>query len=111
MELADALFTVVQQRVLRLLYGEPDRRFQSGELIRLVASGTGAVHRVLTRLTSAGLVTAERVGNRKYYQANRACPAHHALCSLVEETLVQQPPAKDVLSRRAFHGRGSKAML
>ena len=30
--LADALFTPVQQRVLGLLFGQPDRRFQSAEL-------------------------------------------------------------------------------
>jgi hypothetical protein len=30
--LADALFTPVQQRVLGWLFGQPDRRFQSGEL-------------------------------------------------------------------------------
>ena len=30
--LADALFTPVQQRVLGWLFGQPERRFQSGEL-------------------------------------------------------------------------------
>ena len=39
--LADALFSPVQQRVLGLLYGQPQRRFQSAELIRLAGSGTG----------------------------------------------------------------------
>ncbi len=33
--LAGALLTPVQMRVLGLLFGQPDRRFQSGELIRL----------------------------------------------------------------------------
>lgn len=53
--LADALFTPVQQRVLGLLFGQPDRRFQSGELIRLTASGTGTTHRLLTRRHAQGL--------------------------------------------------------
>lgn len=48
--LADALFTPVQQRVLGLLFGQPGRRYQSAELIRLAASGTGTAHRLLTRL-------------------------------------------------------------
>ena len=43
--LADALFSRVQQRVLALLFGQPERRFQSAELIRLANSGTGAVQR------------------------------------------------------------------
>ena len=40
--LADVLFTPVQQRVLALLFGQPDRRYQSAELIRLAASGMSA---------------------------------------------------------------------
>ena len=59
--LADALFTPVQQRVLGWLFGQPERRFQSGELIRLAKSGTGAVHRLLTKLAQTGLVTVEDV--------------------------------------------------
>lgn len=84
--LAGALFTPVQQVVLGLLFGQPDRRFQSGELIRLAASGTGAVHRVLMRLADAGLVSVERVGNQKYYQANRGSPVFEELHGLVSKT-------------------------
>src|SRR4051812_29909529 len=72
--LAEVLFTPVQQRVLGLLFGQPERRFQSAELIRLAGSGTGAAHRLLTRLAAAGLVTTERVGNQKHYQANADSP-------------------------------------
>ena len=84
--LADALFTPVQQRVLGLLFGQPDRRFQSGELIRLAASGTGAAHRLLTRLAKAGLVTADRLGNQKYYCANRASPVFAEMHGLIVKT-------------------------
>src|SRR6185436_15671954 len=48
--LADALFSPVQQRVLALLFGNPERTFRSSELISLADSGTGAVHRQLMRL-------------------------------------------------------------
>ena len=71
---ASALFTPVQQRVLGLLFGQPERRFQSAELIRLAGSGTGAVHRQLQRLEKAGLVTVARDGNQKYYAARRDAP-------------------------------------
>lgn len=84
--LGAVLFTPVQQRVLGLLFGQPDRRFQSGELIRLAASGTGAVHRFLTRLAGAGLITVERVGNQKHYQANRESPVFAELNGLIIKT-------------------------
>jgi predicted nucleotidyltransferase len=84
--LGSALFTPVQQRVLGLLFGQPDRRFQSAEFIRLAASGTGATHRLLTRLVGAGLITVDRVGNQKYYQANRASPVFGELHGLIVKT-------------------------
>lgn len=84
--LADALFTPVQQRVLGLLFGQPERVYQSSELIRLADSGTGAVHRLLTRLADAGLVTAERVGNQKHYRANPDSPVFVELRGLIGKT-------------------------
>lgn len=84
--LGGVLFTPVQQRVLGLLFGQPDRRFQSGEVIRLADSGTGAVHRLLTRLAASGLVSVERIGNQKHYQANRASPVFAELHGLIVKT-------------------------
>lgn len=95
--LAGALFTPVQQRVLGLLFGQPDRRFQSGELIRLAASGTGAVHRLLVRLADAGLVSVDRVGNQKYYQANRASPVYAELHGLIVKTAGLLEPIRAAL--------------
>lgn len=96
--LADALFTPVQQRVLGLLFGQPERRFGSAELIRLAASGTGAVHRLLTRLAAAGLVSVEAVGNQKYYQANRSSPVFAELHGLVVKTFGLVAPLRAALA-------------
>ncbi|MBN8480633.1 MAG: nucleotidyltransferase domain-containing protein [Xanthomonadales bacterium] len=84
--LADVLFTSVQQRVLGLLFGQPQRRFQSAQLIRIAGAGTGAVHRMLVRLAATGLVRVESVGNQKFYQANEHSPLFAELCSLVRKT-------------------------
>lgn len=85
--LADVLFTPVQQRVLGVLFGQPQRRFQSAEVIRLAGSGTGAAHRLLTRLAATGLVTTQRVGNQKHYQANADSPVFAELTGLVRKTV------------------------
>ena len=95
--LAGALFTPVQQRVLGLLFGQPTRRFQSAELIRLARGGTGAVHRQLARLEAAGWVTATRVGNQKHYQANAQCPAFRELRGLVAKTVGLVEPVRQAL--------------
>lgn len=96
--LSDVLFTPVQQRVLGLLFGQPARRFQSGEIIRLAGSGTGAVHRLLTRLAETGLVTAERVGNQKYYQANAASPVFAELAGLIRKSVGLALPLQEALA-------------
>jgi predicted nucleotidyltransferase len=95
--LAGALFTPVQQRVLGLLFGQPQRRFQSAELIRLARGGTGAVHRQLARLESAGWVTATRVGNQKHYQANAECAAFRELRGLISKTIGLAEPVRHAL--------------
>jgi predicted nucleotidyltransferase len=95
--LAGALFTPVQQRILGLLFGQPERRFQSAELIRLADSGTGAVHRQLQRLAGAGLVTVTRDGNQKYYQAKRESPVFPELHGLALKTIGLAEPLKTAL--------------
>ena len=96
--LGGVLFTPVQQRVLGLLFGQPDRRFQSSELIRLAASGTGAAHRLVTRLAKVGLVTVERIGNQKHYQANRASPVFAELHGLIVKTSGLLAPLRAALA-------------
>jgi len=85
--LAGALFTPVQQRVLGLLFGQPERRFRSGEIIRLAASGTGAVHRQLQRLAAVDLVEVTREGNQKHYRARRESPIFAELHGLIAKTV------------------------
>jgi predicted nucleotidyltransferase len=99
--LADALFTPVQQRVLGLLFGQPDRRYQSAELIRLVRGGVGAVHRQLSRLASSGLVTVTQIGNQKHYQARRDSPVFEELHGLVVKTVGVAEPLRLALGRLA----------
>lgn len=96
--LADALFTPVQQRVLGLLFGQPGRRFQSAELIRLAGAGTGATHRVLRRLADSGLVQVSMDGRQKYYQANRRSPVFRELTGLVRKTTGLVEPLREALT-------------
>lgn len=95
--LASGLFAPVQQRLLGLLFGQADRRFQSAELIRLVDSGTGAVVRQLGRLVEAGLVTISSEGNRKFYQANPASPIFAELKGIALKTTGLAEPLREAL--------------
>ena len=85
--LADALFTATQQRVLALLFGQPNRELFVTEIIDLAGSGRGAVQRELARLAESGLAVVSRVGNRKHYRANRESPLFDEICSIVRKTI------------------------
>jgi len=92
--LADALFTLTQQRVLGLLFGQPDRSFFVTQIMSLANSGSGAVQRELSRLSKSGLVTVTRAGNQKHYQANRSSPLFEELCSIVLKTIGLEEPLR-----------------
>lgn len=95
--LAEGLFSKVQMRVLALLFGQPERGFQGAELIRLAASGVGAVHRELARLALSGLVTVTLLGRQKIYSANKESPVYRELRGLVVKTFGLTQPLKEVL--------------
>ena len=95
--LADALFSSTQQRVLGLLFGQPERSFFATEIIGLAGSGTGAVQRELKKLSASGLVTLKRIGNQCHYQANPASPLFSALCDIVRKTSGLAEPLRSAL--------------
>jgi predicted nucleotidyltransferase len=95
--LSNALFSKVQQRVLALIFGHPERSFYTSEIVRNVQSGTGAVERELSRLERSGLVSVKRIGNQKHYQANRASPIFEELKSLVRKTAGLAEPIRRAL--------------
>ncbi len=95
--LADALFSATQQRVLGLLFGQPDRSFYLTELITMIGAGSGAVQRELARLEQSGLVTVHRVGTQKHYQANPASPVFQELCGIAMKTVGLAEPLRQAL--------------
>jgi predicted nucleotidyltransferase len=105
--LADALFSGTRQRVLRLLFGQPERSYYATELIALAASGSGAVQRELASLADSGLVTVRAVGSRKHYQANPESPVFAELCAIVRKTFGLAEPLRKALAPLASRIRAA----
>jgi predicted nucleotidyltransferase len=97
LSVANALFSRVQQRVLALIFGHPERSFYTSEIVRNVRSGTGAVARELSRLQRSGLVSIERIGNQTHYRANHSSPVFEELQSLVVKTVALTEPLRKAL--------------
>jgi predicted nucleotidyltransferase len=84
--ISDVLFSGGQQRVLGLLFGQPDRSFYANEIAKLALTGRGALQRELERMTSSGLITMTPIGRQKHYQANRKSPIFTELRGIVLKT-------------------------
>lgn len=97
MSIAAALFSDSQSRVLRLLFGQPKREFHLSELRRLTGLGSASLQRELNRLAEAGLVTAQRVGNLRRFQANDRSPVYAELLALTRKTLGLEPVLRESL--------------
>jgi len=96
--LAGALFSNVQQRLLALIFMHPDKSFYTRQIVKALHSGTGAVGRELAKLEQSGLVSVERIGNQKHYRANRDAPIFHELQSIVRKTVGLHDPLKESLA-------------
>ncbi len=90
MSLAHALFTDRRSRIFRWLFGLPERSFHLNELLRLTQLGSASLQQELKQLTAAGLVSTERVGNLKMFQANPNSPVFKDLVSLTRKTVGMQ---------------------
>lgn len=114
--MADALFTATQQRVLGLLFGQPERSFFTKELIDLAGGGSGAVQRELARLQASGLVAQAVRGHQKHYQANPDSPIFAELCAMASKVLGGSAdilrralaPLADVLPLALLYGSTAK---
>src|ERR1700741_4487868 len=76
-------FTKTQQRVLGVLFGQPERSFCASELIRDAGTGSGAAQRELAKLETSGLIVARRIGHQRHYQANATSPLYSELRNIV----------------------------
>lgn len=95
--LADALFTTTQQRVLGLLYGQPQRSFTISEVISAAGTGSGAAQRELAGLSESGLLTVRSIGNQKHYQANPSAPIYDELVGIIQKTVGLAEPLRKAL--------------
>ena len=95
--LPSILFTRSQQRVLGILFGQPERSFHVNEIIELANIGRGAVSRELLRLQRCRLATVTKEGKRKLYQANAKSAVFPELYSLVKKTIAFANPIREAL--------------
>ncbi|MBN9428563.1 MAG: helix-turn-helix domain-containing protein [Burkholderiales bacterium] len=97
MSIASALFSESQSRLYRWLFGQPERSFHLSELRRLTGLGSASLQRELRKLTDAGLVSSERVGNLRRFRADPNSPVWHEMVTLTRKTLGVVPLLREAL--------------
>ena len=97
MNIGSALFTESQSRLYVWLFGQPERAFHLNELRRLTGLGSASLQRELKRLTEAGLIDAETVGNLRRFQANPQSPVYAELLALTRKALGMVPLLREAL--------------
>ena len=97
MSIASTLFSDSQSRIYRWVFGQPERGFHLSELRRLTGLGSASLQRELNRLAEAGLVSSERVGNLRRFQANTTSPVFTELVDLTRKTLGMEPLLREAL--------------
>ena len=84
--LGDTLFSTTQQRVLGLLFSQPERTFYTKEILRRTGMGVATIKRELDRMEAAGILTMQPIGNQHHYQPDPNCPIFTELRSIVLKT-------------------------
>lgn len=81
--LLQALFPRARRAILRELFSSPGEKLHLRELERRTGVNAKGLMRELHSLSEAGLLIAERSGNRVYYRANFACPLYAELAAMM----------------------------
>ncbi|WP_175953165.1 nucleotidyltransferase domain-containing protein [Burkholderia sp. BCC0405] len=84
--IASTLFSDYRRRVLGLLLLRPDQALHVREIARLTGTTPGTLHKELSKLAEAGILSRDRQGNQVVYRANRSCPIYDELASIMRKT-------------------------
>jgi predicted nucleotidyltransferase len=84
--LVELLFGAYRRRILGLLLLHPEESFYVREIMRLAGVPSGSLHRELTALAAAGLLTRSVSGSLVRYQADRSCPLFEELAAIFRKT-------------------------
>jgi predicted nucleotidyltransferase len=84
--LVELLFGAYRRRILGLLLLHPEESFYVREIMRLAGVPSGSLHRELTALAAAGLLTRSVSGSLVRYQADRSCTLFEELAAIFRKT-------------------------
>lgn len=85
-ELATLFLGNYRRQVLGLLLLHPDESFHLREIARITNTQPGTLRRELKKLTDAGVLQCEKMGNLVRYMADKSCPIYDELRGILKKT-------------------------
>ncbi len=79
--LSDALFNKTKQKVLGILFSQPERKLHLREIARIANVTPSTIQKELYILTNAGILEKNKQGNQLLYKPNKECPVYDELVS------------------------------
>lgn len=73
--------------LLSLFFMQPDQRYYVRQIARELKRDISGIKRELDNLERAGVLTSEKVGNLRYYAANRAAPLFAEIKGIIDKTV------------------------
>lgn len=73
--------------LLSLFFMQPDQRYYVRQIARELKRDISGIKRELDNLERSGLLTSEKVGNLRYYTANRAAPLFAEIKGIIDKTV------------------------
>lgn len=73
--------------LLALFFMHPDRRYYVRQIARELKRDISGIKRELDNLEQAGILNSEKVGNLRYYVANRSAPLFADIKGIIDKTV------------------------
>ncbi len=77
----------LRQRLLALFLTNPQDRYYARQLHQMLGGSIGSLHRELIYLETLGVLSSEKVGNLKFYGANRHYPMLQEITGITAKTV------------------------
>lgn len=77
----------LRRRLLALFLTNPESRYYIRQLHAMFGGSVGSLHRELRQLEDTGVLTSERVGNLRFYYADKRYPLFKELTAIVAKTV------------------------
>ena len=98
-DVAQALLSGTQRRILSLMLNNPRRSYFTTQIIDLVRAGRGGVQRELKRLVGCGILDCFDQAHQKHYQLNAHCPVVPALRQILDAAPAMETNVQEALAQ------------